>query len=504
MKGADCLRRLLAVNIVSYDLVQKIPHREIERCNFIICDESHYLKTMDTKRSKFLTPLIRNMRRALLLSGTPALSRPVELFAQANALEPELFPNYRAFTLRYCNGRQTRFGYDVSGSANLDELHKLLRGSCLIRRKKEDVLTQLPPKQRQVIWVETKASVMKDVSKAKSELISARSAMEDTGMGESELLACKNAERSAQNTLYTLTGAAKLESIKQYLKDALDCTRKVIVFGHHKEVLSSIDEYVRTKLKTRTIKIDGTTAQQLRQGFCTDFQTDPAVRVAVLSITAAGVGLTLTAASMVVFAELYFNPGSLLQAEDRAHRIGQRDCVMVKYLLARGTIDDEMWDMVHKKLKVVGRSLTGAAATMPLNQSGNKRKRGEGTMDAFVINDDKREGVDDDIVDFAAGENVETRVRGNCNDRKQVNDVVCLATSPIIAVRDGVIDIDDASEDDLFPVSCATAVGSTSRSNGNREMREVKKVYDADLALARRLQMQFDLEDVAAASASRM
>jgi SWI/SNF-related matrix-associated actin-dependent regulator of chromatin subfamily A-like protein 1 len=501
MKGADCLRRLDAVNIVSYDLVQKIPVKEIDRCNFMICDESHYLKTKDTKRSKFLTPLIRKMRRALLLSGTPALSRPVELFPQVNALEPELFPNYRAFTSRYCNGHMTRFGYDVSGSANLDELHKLLRGSCLIRRKKEDVLTQLPPKQRQVIWVETKPSVMKDVAKAHVELRNARAALEENGLSESDLVRCKNAERSASNKLYTLTGEAKVDAITQYLKDALDCTQKVIVFGHHIDVLAAIDEYVRTKLKVSTIKIDGATPQHLRQALCTKFQTDPTVRVAVLSITAAGVGLTLTAASMVVFAELYFNPGSLLQAEDRAHRIGQRDCVMVKYLLAHGTIDDSMWDMVHKKLTIVGKSLTGIAATMPVNQGGNKRKRGEGTMDAFVICD-RSDDDDDDITDYDGGRNsVGPDHKSNglsggngasnfCDDK--------LLSSP--QKGDNLVVLDDESDIDFFPIDYVSASRARAFQTLRRQKSEKIEVYDADLALARKLQRQFDAEDVTAAA----
>lgn len=393
LKGTDCQRALYAINIVSYDLVQKMPSKELRKCNFLIADESHYLKSMDTKRSKFVLPLIRRSHRALLLSGTPALSRPVELFPQINSLEPELFPSFREYTERYCNARMSRWGWDVSGASNLDELYKLICGSCLIRRKKEEVLTQLPSKQRQVIWVETKAAVMKDLRLAQEEFIEARRALESAS-SEEEAMMCRNAERAANTRLYGLTGDAKLDAIQQYLRDALECTNKLIIFGHHVEILTSINGFLRTKLKVNTILIDGTTPQASRQSLCSDFQNNTKCRAAVLSITAAGVGLTLTAASMVVFAELYWNPGSLLQAEDRAHRIGQRDCVLVKYLLARNTLDESMWSTVKQKLFVVGKSLTGSAAHMAV--TGNEGNRtAKGPLDKLLNYSSKDRAADD-------------------------------------------------------------------------------------------------------------
>lgn len=100
-----------------------------------------------------------------------------------------------------------------------------------------------------------------------------------------------------------------------------------------------------TKWPCRCIRIDGATPSSTRQQLCDQFQEDPAVRLAILSLMAAGTGLTLTAASLVLFAELFFNPGVLLQAEDRAHRIGRARNfpVTVQYLLAKGTTDDRIW-----------------------------------------------------------------------------------------------------------------------------------------------------------------
>merc|ERR1719362_1453213 len=105
--------------------------------------------------------------------------------------------------------------------------------------------------------------------------------------------------------------------------------------------------------KVHFIRIDGGTGSSQRKYLGDAFQTDDNVRVALLSITAANSGITLTAASLVIFAELFWNPGVLTQAEDRAHRIGQTEAVRVHYLVARDTADDVMWPIIQKKLYVL-------------------------------------------------------------------------------------------------------------------------------------------------------
>jgi len=261
-----------------------------------------------------------------------------------------------------------RFGFDVSGASHLGELHALLRGSLLIRRKKEDVLSQLPDKQRQVIWVETKPSIKLDVGKQMANLRRLKATSADS---DDAAAALRNKVRTAQNELYMSTGLAKVDAVKEFCKDTTEMGCKYIVFVHHVAVMDELDAYVTAKLKLKRIRIDGQTPQSSRQELCRDFQENPDCRVALLSITAAGLGLTLTQATVVIFAELYWNPGSLLQAEDRAHRIGQRDCVLVKYLLAKQTLDESMWSTIGKKLSVVGQSLTGTGAHMELMNNGD-------------------------------------------------------------------------------------------------------------------------------------
>ncbi|TFK03620.1 SWI/SNF-related matrix-associated actin-dependent regulator of chromatin subfamily A-like protein 1 [Platysternon megacephalum] len=141
---------------------------------------------------------------------------------------------------------------------------------------------------------------------------------------------------------------------REYILDLLESGRdKFLVFAHHKIVLNAISEALENK-HVGYIRIDGSTSSAERQSLCQKFQFSEKHSVAVLSLTAANTGLTLSSADLVVFAELFWNPGVLIQAEDRAHRIGQTSSVNVHYLVAKGTADDYLWPMIEEKIKVLG------------------------------------------------------------------------------------------------------------------------------------------------------
>lgn len=138
------------VNITSYDLAVKLLGNQMPPPQFrvIIADECHALKNADSKRSKVIVPILKAAPRAILLSGTPALSRPIELFPQIQAVQPTLFPRFFDFGRRYCAGQQGYFGWDFKGASNLRELQLILEHTVLIRRTKDAVLSQLPRKLR--------------------------------------------------------------------------------------------------------------------------------------------------------------------------------------------------------------------------------------------------------------------------------------------------------------------------------------------------------------------
>jgi len=369
MKGSDADLGggdMPRVTIVSYELAPKLPEWQLTYVGVVVCDESHYLKNRAAKRTKFVCgQLLPNVKRVLLLTGTPAMSRPSDLYPQLSALAPKLFGTWTNFTERYCAARRAAYGWDTSGSSNLEELHTLLCDTVLIRRLKKDVLTQLLPKQRSKIFIETAPAAMKVVEKAMADQM--RATMAYRGAATPEDCAVLGQDvKAATARLEVASCEAKVAGVCGYVKELLDASPglKFLLFAHHQSMLDKLEAHCRDKLKVSLIRIDGGTPQGQRQGLTQRFQTDDHCQVALLGITAAGVGLTLTAAHTVVFAELWWTPGALIQAEDRVHRIGQKNSVDVRYLLAKSTIDDQMWSIVSRKLSVLGRSLDGAAGKM--------------------------------------------------------------------------------------------------------------------------------------------
>lgn len=140
------------VLIVSPDLLQRCTEKLIER-NFgvIIIDESHTFKNFKAKCTAAAATLCKIARRVILLSGTPALSRPNELYTQLTFIDEYFFGNFLNYSKRYCDGKQTNFGWDSSGVSNIKELGVLLSKKFMIRRTKEEVLKMLPNKKQEVI-----------------------------------------------------------------------------------------------------------------------------------------------------------------------------------------------------------------------------------------------------------------------------------------------------------------------------------------------------------------
>lgn len=150
-----------------------------------------------------------------------------------------------------------------------------------------------------------------------------------------------------------------------YIETLIESEIKFLVFAHHISVLNGIEEKVRSS-KVKYMRIDGSTKPEQRQSNVELFQADPECKVAVLSTMAAGTGITLTAASNVVFAELAWSPMLLAQAEDRVHRIGQRNSCNIHYLLGKGTIDDDLWPMLSRKLAMINETVSGIRSDVSL------------------------------------------------------------------------------------------------------------------------------------------
>ncbi|XP_025871341.2 DNA annealing helicase and endonuclease ZRANB3 isoform X1 [Vulpes vulpes] len=360
------------VTILGYGLLTTDAETLIDALNnqnfkVVIVDESHYMKSRNATRSKILLPIVQKAKRAILLTGTPALGRPEELFMQIEALFPQKFGTWTEYAKRYCNAHIRFFGrrpqWDCRGASNLNELHQLL-SNIMIRRLKNDVLTQLPPKVRQRIPFDLPSAAAKELNSSFEEW---EKLMKAPNSGATKTV------MGLITRMFKQTAIAKAGAVKDYIKMMLqNDSLKFLVFAHHLSMLQACTEAV-IESKTRYIRIDGSVPSSERIHLVNQFQKDPDTRVAILSIQAAGQGLTFTAATYVVFAELYWDPGHIKQAEDRAHRIGQCSSVNIHYLVANGTLDTLMWGMLNRKTQVTGSTLNGRKEQLQAEE-GDKEK----------------------------------------------------------------------------------------------------------------------------------
>ncbi|AFM98448.1 Snf2/Rad54-like helicase [Encephalitozoon hellem ATCC 50504] len=318
------------IGVVSYEVASSNVSGLLEhKAGVVIVDECHYLKSLNTKRTKAIVPLLQKVPRAILLSGTPAVSRPLELYPIIASIDRTIFPRFAEYGARYCNGRKVGLWYDYKGCSNAEELHYVLKKCLMIRRTKDEVLSQLPPKFRRQVILQCEGKQSDPRKEVVGESVDANVVVQ-----------------------YKEAVKLKMGPVKQYLATMLEKSMKFVVFCHHSEMMDGIEEFF-VERRVPMIRIDGSVPSGNRHPLVRDFQENDEIRVALLSITACSTGLTLTAGRAVVFAELYWNPGVLLQAEDRIHRIGQKGSVDIIYLVARGTIDEYVWPKLLSKLNVL-------------------------------------------------------------------------------------------------------------------------------------------------------
>lgn len=369
--------------IINYDILKK--HSEYihaQNWDLLIVDECHYLKNSKTQRTRevvggkekdkktgaIITYPAISAKKKLFTTGTPIVNRPVELWPVVNFLYPNgLGSNWVYFVKRYCDGQQTRYGWEVKGASNLDELQDKLRASIMVRRLKKDVLTELPAKRRQII--ELPANGCNSAVKAEIEAferheqtmhqlkiaVELAKANEDPQLYADAISKLRDAGRVAFTEMSKLrhaTALAKVPYIVEHLKDACDGA-KVVVFAHHKDVIDAI----ATEFGSACVTLTGDTSMIDRQKTVDRFQSDPVCSLFIGSITAAGVGLTLTASSHVVFAELDWVPGNISQCEDRVHRIGQVNSVLIQHIVLDGSIDAKMAKTLIEKQEIIEKAL---------------------------------------------------------------------------------------------------------------------------------------------------
>ncbi len=340
------------ITILNYELVAA--HREAlsrPRPRAIVVDESHYCKNPHAKR----TQAVRRLAAAiepdglrLALTGTPVLNHADELIAQLRVIA-----RLEDF------GSGARFSRQFRGRLSEERLHWHLRRRCFVRRLKSEVLPQLPAKRQVVVPVGlTNESEYRLAERDVIEWL--RTQPLDLSELNSKIAATLRAERLAQlGTLQRLAARGKLAAALAWIDDFLASGEALVVFARHVEVQRAV-----VARFPEALHLLGEDSLPAREASIASFQDPAGPRLIVCATRVAAQGITLTRASNVAFLELEWTPAIHDQAEDRCHRIGQRDAVTAWYLLAAGTIDETMARLIQSKRALVaavtdGRVLDG-------------------------------------------------------------------------------------------------------------------------------------------------
>ena len=358
------------VVILNYELLKS--YRESLRLStwdLLIVDEAHYLKRGKTDRTlEVLGGIKRNpdktikeriaplpVNRALFLTGTPILNKPKDLWPLISAIDPEgLGANWFAFAKRYCqleeikgwkDGKPIHIGWWWEGADNLEELQRIMRERFMLRRMKSDVLKELPPKTRQIIPIIV-------TNKSLKKLLAQENEQFDKYL-ETHILPNLEKDIPVSPELREKIALQKLPFVIEYLKELLDEQSKIVVFAHHHSVIDKLE----AEFADICAVIDGRTPSKERESIVKRYQEESSCRVFIGGIQAAGVGITLTAASTAVFAELDWVPAMMNQAEDRLHRIGQNQNVLIQHVVLEGSLDERMLQLILEKQELIDEAL---------------------------------------------------------------------------------------------------------------------------------------------------
>jgi SWI/SNF-related matrix-associated actin-dependent regulator 1 of chromatin subfamily A len=340
------------ITILNYEIVVAHgPALARRRPRALVVDESHYCKNPQARRTQAVRRLAESVVRdglRLALTGTPVLNHPEELIAQLR-----IIGRLDDF------GSGARFAREFEGQLSEERLHWHLRRRCFVRRLKSDVLPQLPAKRRVVVPMALANEP--EYRLAEEDVVAwLRSQPMDLSELDSRIAATLRAERLAQlTTLQRLAARGKLAGALAWVHDFLASGEPLVLFARHVEVQEAV-----LRRFPEALHVLGSDSLARREGSISAFQASSGPALIVCATRAAAQGITLTRASNVCFLELEWTPAMHDQAEDRCHRIGQRDAVTAWYLLAAGTIDETMAALIQRKRGIVaavtdGRQMDG-------------------------------------------------------------------------------------------------------------------------------------------------
>ena len=335
--------------IINYDILKNFHDPKskeltlLEQCNFdlVILDEAHMISNAQAQRTKIINSFVKKINRVWLLTGTPMTSRPMNYYNLLSIIESPVAQNWMAYAIRYCQGYQFKAGnrkvWNVSGASNLEELRDRT-SKQILRRLKEEVL-DLPDKIITPVYLRLQSKEYENL------------------MGEYYDWYDKNPDESSSLTVQfsklmkvrKVIANEKTRQTIEFAENILEQGKKIIIFTNFTDSLQTIYQH----FGKQAVYLDGSCSNATRQQAVDKFQNDEKIKVFVGNLKAAGVGLTLTAAEVVIMNDLSFVPAEHSQAEDRAYRYGQKSNVLVYYPIFDNTIEGAIYDILNKKKQII-------------------------------------------------------------------------------------------------------------------------------------------------------
>ena len=335
-RGLGALPPLIILN---YDILSGWVEllRELEP-SLVILDECQATQSRKSQRTKAAKYLCHKVERVIAASGTPMMNRPADLFPTLNILRPDLFPSWNAYAQTHCNPKRGRFGWDYSGASRLEELNAKI-APFMIRRRKEEVLEDLPAKIRGVIPLDIED---------RNQYVQARDDFRRWLKKNPVLNSTNRVEASTQlGHLKRLAARLKLKAVFGFVDDFLARGQKLVLFAIHKSIVKALKD----RYGLRCVVVNGDVVGVNRQRAVDRFKHDRKCVLFVGNIRAACAGWSCNVTSHVAFAEIEWVPALHAQAEDRVRGIGRGTggTCYAHYLVARGTIEERLCAMIQKK-----------------------------------------------------------------------------------------------------------------------------------------------------------
>lgn len=337
--------------IVNYDILKNFHDADPKKrdssllfqSNFdlVILDEAHMISNAQAQRTKIINSFVKDIKRVWLLTGTPMTSRPMNYYNLLNIIESPVAQNWMAYAIRYCQGYQFMAGkrkvWNVQGASNLEELRDRTSKQTL-RRLKEDVL-DLPDKIISPIYLRLSS---KDYEEMMGEYY-------DWYENKSDESSSLTVQFSKLMKVRKIIANEKVKHTIEFVENIIEQGKKVIIFTNFTDTLQMIHNH----FGKQSVYLDGSCSKPQRQYAVDQFQENEKIKVFVGNLKAAGVGLTLTSAEVVIMNDLSFVPAEHAQAEDRAYRYGQKNNVLVYYPLFDNTIEGAIYDILNRKKQII-------------------------------------------------------------------------------------------------------------------------------------------------------